>query len=106
MLRTILDARALVALIVAALIGVCGLRVYPLPTENVFFALMALRAPRVFHVVAYGYATLWFTTPWIGTSVVTSVLAMIAYRRRSHLRHRALPAYPAPEAYPNMFADM
>ena len=40
MVRTILDARPLVALIVAALIGTIGLHAYPLPSDDVFLALI------------------------------------------------------------------
>src|SRR5216683_2933852 len=63
MVRTILDARPLVAMIVAAAIGATGLHVYPLPTHDVFLALIAVRTPAIFHLLAYGYATIWFTTP-------------------------------------------
>jgi hypothetical protein len=31
----------------------------------------------VLNVLAYGYATLWFTTPFFATSLVTSMAAII-----------------------------
>jgi len=53
MLRSLLDARPLVALIVAAGVGIWGLSAYPLPVDNVFLEMIALRNPPVFHVLAY-----------------------------------------------------
>src|SRR6266852_5351276 len=100
MLRTILDARPLVAMIVAAVIGATGLHVYPLPTDDVFLALIALRTPAIFHALAYGYATIWFTTPFFAASLVTSMIAILVYHRLPTGRSRPLPPYAMPETRP------
>src|SRR2546426_2891864 len=100
MLRGIVAARALVAMIVAAVVGTWGLHAYPVQTENAFLGLIALQKPFVFQVLEYGYATLWFTTPFFVASLVTSVLAIIAYRYPERTRSRSLPAYPQPESRP------
>src|SRR6266852_253337 len=100
MLRTILDARPLVAMIVAAVIGATGLHVYPLPTDDVFLALIALRTPAIFQMLAYGYATIWFTTPFFAASLVTSMIAILAYHRLPARRSRPLPPYARPETRP------
>jgi hypothetical protein len=60
---------------VAAGVGTWGLHAYPVRTDDVFLALVEARKPFVFQVLAYIYATLWFTTPFFATSLVTSVLA-------------------------------
>ena len=73
MLRTMLDARPLVALIVAAGVGGWGISAYPLPIDNVFLEIIALRNPPVFHALAYIYATGWFTTPFLAASLLMSV---------------------------------
>ena len=100
MLRTILDARPLVAMLVAAVIGAIGLHVYPLPTDDVFLALIALRTPAIFHMLAYGYATIWFTTPFFAASLVTSMIAILVYHRLPAGRSRPLPPYAMPETRP------
>jgi hypothetical protein len=100
MLRAIVDARGLLGAVTAALICLWGLRTYPFDTANVYLLYIYAQKPGLYYLLAYSYATLWFTTPWIGTSVITSVLTMVAYRRRPHLRLRPLPAYPAPESRP------
>jgi len=34
--------------------------------------MIALRNPPVFHVLAYTYATVWFTTPFLAASLLLS----------------------------------
>src|SRR6202521_6184729 len=95
MLRRMLDARPLVAMVVAACVGVWGLSAYPLPMDNVFLELIELRNP-VFHLLAYTYATCWFTTPFLAMSLVTSMLAIVVYHHLPLPRARPLPRYPLP----------
>jgi hypothetical protein len=54
MVQAMLGARGLIALA----IGTWGLHAYPVQTDNVFLALIALKKPMVFHVLRYGYAML------------------------------------------------
>jgi len=100
-LRMILDARVVVAMGVAACVGLYGLRMYPLSTDNVFLGLIALREPVAFRVLSYGYATLWFTTPFFAGSLVLSMLAISTYHLLPAFRGRPLPRYPAPELRPS-----
>src|SRR6266849_6895429 len=97
MLRRMLDARPLVAMIVAAGVGTWGLSAYPLPMDNVFLEIMALRNPAVLQLLGYTYATFWFTTPFLATSLLLSVLAIVAYHRLPSTRAHPLPQYPLPE---------
>ena len=98
MLRTVLEARGLVAMLAAAGVGTWGLHTYPLRTDDVFLALIELRNPPVFRLLAYGYATLWFTTPFFLASLLTSAVAIVVYRRAPSARLRRLPTYPQPES--------
>jgi hypothetical protein len=97
MLRTILEARGLVAMLIAAAVGTWGLHAYPVRTEDVFLALIELRKPDLFHLLAYSYAVLWFTTPFFLASLFTSVVAIVVYRHVPTTRRRDLPPYPEPE---------
>jgi hypothetical protein len=97
MLRTVVEARALVAMVVAACVGTWGLRQYPVDHENVFLALIAAKDPAIFHVLTYGYATMWFSTPFFAASVVLSMVAIVAYRHAPSVRMRPLPPYANPE---------
>ncbi len=100
MVRSLVAARGLVALIVAMGVGVWGLHAYPMPADDPFLALIAIQKPVVFHVLAYGYGALWFTTPYVAASLVTSVLAILVLRHPAGTRSRPLPPYPPPEHRP------
>jgi hypothetical protein len=100
MLHAIVEARVLLAMVIAACVGTWGLHAYPVQVENPFLALIQLERPFVFQVLSYGYATLWFTTPFLVASLGTSLLAIVAYRRPHSTRSRVLPLYPLPETRP------
>src|SRR5688572_4775167 len=100
MLHAILEARVLLAMMIAACVGTWGLHVHPVRTDNPFLALIQLERPFVFQVLSYGYATLWFTTPFLAASIVTSLLTIVAYRHPRSTGNRALPPYAQPESRP------
>jgi hypothetical protein len=100
MLRAVVEARRPLALSAAAVVGIWGLQAYPLPRDNVFLGLISIQAPGVFRFLAYGYAALWFTTPFFAASLLTSLLAIIVYRSAPKPRVRLLPPYPQPEHRP------
>jgi hypothetical protein len=97
MLRMIVESRALLSMLLAGGIGTWGLYTYPMSRDDVFLALIELRNPLAFRVLAYGYATLWFTTPFFAASLVTSLLAIAVSRHAPAMRFRDLPQYPSPE---------
>src|SRR2546428_2809181 len=96
MLRRVVEKRVIVAMLIAAATGTWGLRTYPVETENVFLGLIQLENPSVFRVLVYGYATLWFTTPYFVAALLTSLMTIAVYRRLPDARVRTLPPYPAP----------
>jgi hypothetical protein len=100
MMRRIVAARGLLALMVAAGVGLWGLHAHPVQIDDPFLGLMAIQKPFVFRLLAYGYATLWFTTPFFAASLVTSVLAIVISRYPDTARSRPLPPYPEPETRP------
>jgi hypothetical protein len=73
---------------------------YPLPADNVFLALIALRRPDLHQGLQYGYATLWFTTPFFGASLLGALFAIAMYRHAPRLTFRELPRYVPPEERP------
>ena len=100
MLRKIVEARALVALAMSGGVGLWGLRAYPVSHDDVFLGLIGERAPGVLSLLTYGYATLWFTTPYFAASLLMSLMAIVVYRRAPRARVRPLPPYPQPEQRP------
>ena len=87
-------------MLIALAAGTWGLHAYPVQTDNVFLALIALKKPVVFHVLTYGYATLWFTTAFLAASLVTSVFAIVAFCYPGTAPRRPLPPYPEPASRP------
>jgi hypothetical protein len=72
----------------------------PVSHDDVFLGLIGERAPRVLAALTYGYATLWFTTPYYAASLLMSLMAIVVYRRAPSTRVRPLPPYPHPEQRP------
>jgi hypothetical protein len=70
--------------------------------DDVFLGLIAEQASHVYRLLAYGYATLWFLTPYIAASLLMSLVAIAVYRRARSARVRPLPLYPPPEARSNL----
>jgi hypothetical protein len=97
MIRQLIEARALVALTLATAAGLWGLQTYPLARDEVFLGLIGERAPHVYRVMSYGYAALWFVTPYFLGSLMMSLLAIAVYRRPATARIRPLPPYPRSE---------
>lgn len=100
MLRTLLHGRAVLALLAAAVVGTWGLHAFPMPADNPFLSLIAVRKPQVFSVLSYGYATMWFTTPYLLASMVTSIVTIVVFRTMPSVAYRPLPAYLEPEERP------
>lgn len=100
MIRVIAEYRALLAACIAFAIGIWGLHAHPVQRDEVFLAVIEARHPLAFHGLVYGYAALWFTTPFIGASLVTSLLMIVLSRRAPALKSHPLPPYPSPGARP------
>lgn len=94
MLQAAIEARALIALTTTAIVGALGIHYHPLDTENVFLALIQLRAPQVSHLITLGYATLWFTTPFTALSLSSSLFVLLVNQRAQPVRFNPLPVYP------------
>ena len=101
MFRRLLEQRAVLAMLLATGVGVLGVHTYPIDRGNVYLQLIELRSPAVFLVLVYGYATLWFTTPFFALSIVASLVTIVAYRYPAGERARPLPAYVPPERRPS-----
>lgn len=97
MLRILVEAARMWPLVLAAATGPSGIQTCPVSPEDVFLWLIAKRAPYVYRVLAYGYATLWFRTPYFATSLLMSFVTIVTYRRTASVRVRPLPPRRYPE---------
>jgi len=97
MLRVLVEQRMLAAMLVAIAAGALGVQTYPVDRASVYLQLIELRSPTVFLVLVYGYAALWFTTPFFAASMLMSIGTIVAYRYPAKARVRPLPPYMPPE---------
>jgi hypothetical protein len=97
MLHALVARRGLMAMALAAAVGAWGLHAHPVDRTDPFLGLIEARSPGVFTVLVYGYAALWFSTPFFGASLVLSLLAIRASRHDPRARAGPLPIYPEPE---------
>ena len=84
-------------LAITAVIGTAGVRAYPFSTANVFLALLETRTPALCAALGYLYTTLWFSTPLLVLSLVTSLATIAAFRSDRAIRFEPLPSYSKPE---------
>jgi hypothetical protein len=103
MLARLSTARALIAMLIATGTGLWGLHTHPFPGDDPFLGMIAVANPVVYRTFAYGYATLWFTTPFFVASLCTSIVAILAANYPASRRVGPLPTYPEPEARPTPF---
>jgi hypothetical protein len=95
-MRRALQYRAPINLVLAAAIGLAGLRRFPLAADNAFLAAIGAREPALFAGLAYLYATLWVTTPLIALTVVSALLYVAVMRGDEPSWFGPLPPYPEP----------
>src|SRR5581483_5457744 len=95
-MRAILAYRAPLTLAATAMVGTVGLHHWPFPADNVFLAVLEARKPWLFDSLAYVYATLWFSTPFLALSIVSAGASIVALRIGNRTAYAALPAYPDP----------
>ena len=86
MLHRLVAMRGLIAMGLAATVGAWGLHAHPVDMADPFLGLIEARSPGVFVALVYGYAALWFTTPFFGASLVLSLFAIAASRRDPRIR--------------------
>jgi hypothetical protein len=101
--RTFLAYRNAFNLAITAVIGTAGVRAYPFSTANVFLALLETRKPDLCAALGYLYTTLWFSTPFLALSLVTSLATIAVFRTDRTSRLVPLPPYPDPEARGDLF---
>ena len=101
LLQRLVQARFVLAMALAAAVGTWGLTAFPVRlADDVFLQMIFVRKPLVYRALVYGYASLWFSTPFFVASMLGSLLAMVASSRGVTVASRHLPAYPIPEDRP------
>jgi hypothetical protein len=102
-IRVLIDARFVISLTLAAIVGAAGLHAWPWPIDDPILGLIHERRPTLGAGLQYVYATLWFTTPLIAFNVVSSLCYIFVTRLGRGIAYAKLPPYPAPEHRQNLY---
>src|SRR5215470_12718828 len=95
MIRRLLDAKNLLACLLAAATGMTLYLRVPFPENNFFLELIFLHSRRVFLGFEYSYYVFLYTTPYILYSVLLSGFYIFALKFKRRVRPGTLPPYPA-----------
>jgi hypothetical protein len=97
------EYRFVISLGLAMLVGGAGLRVWPFPVDHPLLELIAVHRPAVYAAFLYGYAAVWFTTPFLVINSVGSFAYIFLARTDRAVRRSPLPPYPRPEHRDDLF---
>ncbi len=95
--------RSLVSACLSAVIGTAALRLYPFPGHDPVLGLIAWHTPHLHEALHWTYTTLLFTTPYILTSVLFSLLYIFISPTRRPIGRSRLPPYPPPKDRDSLF---
>lgn len=94
MIRAIVDSRLYFSLILTLGIGVALNQRILFPEDNAVLQLILTEKPIVFLAIKYTYQTMLFSTPFIGCSMLFSLLYIFFVRPREIAALNQLPPYP------------
>jgi hypothetical protein len=101
--RILIEHRVILSVACSAVLGTVGLQLWPLPANDAVLALIAVRRPWLYAGLAYTYATLWFSTPFLVLSVATSLVYIFVARLDATPMPQPLPPYPPPQDRTDLF---
>ncbi|ODS56042.1 MAG: hypothetical protein ABS36_06310 [Acidobacteria bacterium SCN 69-37] len=93
MIRALVAHRVLLSLACSAIVGTMGVQAYPFPGTHPLLGLIDVHRPVVFAGVAYTYTALWFSTPFVLSSIVLSFVYIFVARWDQAPTRRPLPPY-------------
>ena len=103
MLTRLIEARTVVSLACAAALGTLGLAAWPFPEADPVLGLIAAERPTLYQGLAYAYATVWFSTPFLLLHTVASVVYVYGPQGRRMETAGALPPYPPSQTREALF---
>jgi hypothetical protein len=101
--RTVVEYRFPLSLILACAVGVIGPQMWPWPTDNAALGLISVMSPRLYSALTHGYVALWISSPFFMFLSVCSSLYIFVDRPGRPRRSRPLPPYPAPQRRHHLF---
>src|SRR5439155_19757918 len=94
MITTVTKNHGLFSLVVAAPIGLWLAFRLPFPAQNNLLQLVLLQKPYLFYAIHWAYVTMLFTTPYIGASLLFSLVFIFVPQEQNAVTGGKLPHYP------------
>lgn len=102
-IRVLVENHLMLSLGISAASGIVFTSLYPLNTADPFLRLIALRQPSVFYAVEWSYGIFLFSTPFLISSMIFSLMYVHLYRSDQEAMAGSLPPYPDPLTRENLF---
>ena len=95
MLRTIVETRAALSILLSSGVGYALLKRFPFPAADNMLQLIALEKPWLYDAAFWSYTAMLFSTPLIAFSSCFALLYIFAIKSEKRLVRNPLPTYPA-----------
>ena len=93
-MRTLVESRQLLSALLSAVFGTALFYRMPFPEENNLLQLVGLAKPYLFYGIKWAYIAMLFSTPYIGFSLILSLVYIFVVRQEAAVSAGKLPPYP------------
>src|SRR6266849_547291 len=94
-MRTLVESRQFLSALLSAVFGTTLFYRMPFPEENNLLRLVWLAKPYLFYGIKWAYITMLFSTPYIGFSLILSLVYIFVVRQEAPTSAGKLPSYPS-----------
>lgn len=105
-MRLLIENRTFVSFVLSAAIGLTLFYRLPFPAGNNLLLLIALQKPYIYHAIRAAYTMMLFTTPFLVSSVLFSLVYIFVMKHQKQLGVYKLPPYPVPPLREKLFLVM
>ena len=96
MLERLVESRVVASFAVGAAVWIGGRFGAPFPEDHAILQLIRVERPLVYDAIRWANAILWFTTPYLLTSMAMSLAYVFLVKQRPRACGGPLPPYPVP----------
>jgi hypothetical protein len=102
-MRSLIESRHFLSLMLSALLGTVLFQRMPFPDQSNLLRLVWLQRPYLFYGIKCAYVAMLFSTPYIGFSLVLSLVYIFVVRQETATAAGKLPPYPAVPSRDKLF---
>src|SRR5437867_4786954 len=102
-MRALVESRQFLSALLSAVFGMALFYQMPFPAENNLLQLVWLAKPYLFYGIKWAYIAMLFSTPYIGFSLVLSLVYILVVRKEAATAAGELPSYPEATSRDKLF---